>query len=123
VTFLLDLNIPISWVQRFEQAGWRAVHWSSVGALTAPDRELIERAAQHGWIVVTHDLDLATILASSGAIKPSVIQVRADDLRADASGAIVIEAIKRVADELAKGAVVTVEPGRSRVTLLPFRQD
>jgi hypothetical protein len=51
-----------------------------------------------------------------------VIQVRADDLRADASGLIVIEAIKRVADDLAKGAVVTVEPGRSRVTLLPFRQ-
>jgi predicted nuclease of predicted toxin-antitoxin system len=29
VTFLLDLNIPISWVLRFEQAGLRAVHWSS----------------------------------------------------------------------------------------------
>lgn len=122
MTFLLDLNIPISWVLRFEQAGLRAVHWSSIGALTAPDRALIEHAGQQGWIIVTHDLDLATILASSGAIKPSVIQVRADDLRADSSGLIVIEAIKRVADELAKGAVVTVEPGRSRVTLLPFRQ-
>jgi hypothetical protein len=70
-----------------------------------------------------HPYFLGTALrAGRIAGRALVIQVRADDLRADASGLIVIEAIKRVADDLAKGAVVTVEPGRSRVTLLPFRQ-
>ena len=123
MTFLLDLNIPMSWVLLFEQAGLRAVHWSSIGPLTAPDKDLIERAAQQGWIVVTHDLDLATILASSGAIKPSVVQIRADNLQPDVTGRVLIHAISRVEDELVQGAVVTVEPGRSRITLLPFRQN
>ena len=77
-------------------------------------------AAEQGAIGLTNDLDFGSILTAAGTSGPSVIQIRAADLRPSALGEVVLLAIDRVADELARGALVTVEPGRTRHRVLPL---
>jgi predicted nuclease of predicted toxin-antitoxin system len=77
-------------------------------------------AAEHEHIVFTHDLDFGTTLALTHAIEPSVIQVRGAGVMPDQIGSIVLAALAQYDVELTSGAIVVVEPGSSRVRVLPF---
>jgi len=117
---LIDMNLSPSWAGFLTNAGFEAAHWSALGDPTAPDRELTEFALNGGWVILTHDLDFGAILAASGRSGPSVMQIRADDLSFDAIGSAIIAALRQMADSLAAGALVTVEPARTRVSVLPL---
>jgi predicted nuclease of predicted toxin-antitoxin system len=34
---LIDMNLSPDWVEVFQQQGWQALHWSTVGDLRAMD--------------------------------------------------------------------------------------
>lgn len=57
---------------------------------------------------------------SSSIKKASVVQIRSTNVSHTAIGKEVIAALIQMADELADGALVTVEPQRTRLRLLPF---
>jgi len=42
-------------------------------------------ASVNGYVVLTHDLDFSAILAATQGEKPSVVQIRADDVSPDGS--------------------------------------
>ena len=116
-----DRHEPVAKMGAFlEQAGFGAAHWSDVGVVSAPDSEIMAYAKANGWIILTHDLDFGAILAASGGDAPSVVQIRADNLSTDAIGSDVVAALNAMADALADGALVTVEPARARVSMLPI---
>jgi predicted nuclease of predicted toxin-antitoxin system len=117
---LIDMNLPPRWVQVFVSAGWEAVHWSQVGALIASDREIMTWARKNGYIVFTHDLDFSALLAATQGEGPSVIQIRAQNILPEDIGTLVITAIKQYQDELEQGAIMTIEPQRARVRILPL---
>jgi predicted nuclease of predicted toxin-antitoxin system len=73
-----------------------------------------------GFVVLTHDLDFGAILAATGGAKPSVVQIRAEDVSPSAIGRQVLAALGQVARELEEGALLTVEIGRARLRLLPL---
>lgn len=50
------------------------------------------------------------------------MQIRAEDTSPEAIGPQVLAALQQLAAELEAGALVTVEPARSRLRLLPFRR-
>lgn len=77
-------------------------------------------AKNNGCWVFTHDLDFGAILAATGGLAPSVIQVRARDVMPDAIGKYVIDALEQFKDELTRGALVVVEPARARARVLPL---
>jgi predicted nuclease of predicted toxin-antitoxin system len=77
---LIDMNLSPEWVQEFDFYHIEAVHWSSVGKFDAPDAIIIEWAKQNKHIVFTHDLDFGTALVLTKAEKPSVIQVRTQNV-------------------------------------------
>lgn len=77
--------------------------------------------AANGFVLLTHDLDFGTILAFSGAATPSVIQIRSEDLRPKTLAGRVASTVRRLAETLAEGAIVTIEPARDRVRILPLR--
>ena len=101
-------------------AGFEALHGSDVGPLDAPDAEIMSFARDGGYVVLTHDLDFGAILAVTKGAKPSVVQLRADDVRPEAVATIVIAALRTAAAELELGALLTVDAGRARVRLLPL---
>ena len=116
------MNLAPRWVDLLVLAGFDAIHWTSIGAMDAPDAEIMRHAATNDMVVLTQDLDFGAILAVSLGDKPSVVQIRADDTNPARIGSAVIGALRQAAAELAGGAIVTVEPGRRRLTLLPLRR-
>lgn len=118
---LLDMNLSQRWVGWLDQQGQEAVHWIDIGNRGAPDTEIMAYAKANDLIVLTHDLDFGAILAATSGEKPSVIQIRAEDTSPEAIGRQVLAAVRQLTSELETGALVTVEPARSRVRLLPFR--
>src|SRR5438045_4913638 len=77
---LVDMNLSPSWVKYLAGAGFEALHWSEIGSGSAPDTELMAWATEHGYVVVTADLDFGAILAATRRMSPSVVQVRSDIL-------------------------------------------
>jgi len=119
---LVDLNLSPRWIDTLKAAGFEAVHWSDVGAPTAPDSELLAYAAARSYVILTLDLDFGAILAAAQSNGPSVVQIRADDVRPEVVGGQVIQAIRQMAAALGQGALVAVEPTRTRLRFLPLRR-
>jgi predicted nuclease of predicted toxin-antitoxin system len=115
------MNLSPHWAVRLNEAGFPAVHWSGVGRMDATDNEIMAYAAEHGYVVLTHDLDFSAILAATQGTKPSVVQIRSDNLSPAAIGEPLIAALQQMSPELAAGALLTVDPGRTRLNLLPLR--
>lgn len=77
-------------------------------------------AREHGYIVLTHDLDFSAILAVTGGTKPSVMQIRSENLNPDVVGEKIVSALLQMQVQLEAGALVSVEPHRTRMRLLPL---
>jgi len=117
---LVDMNLAPRFVDLLTEAGWEAVHWSAVGKANAPDSEIMAYAADHEYVVVTFDMDFSAILAATHGKKPSVVQIRSEDVSVQAIGLHLVKALLHTKAELEAGALVTVGPGRTRVRLLPL---
>jgi len=117
---LVDMNLSPRWVNRLVDAGFEAVHWSKLGALDAPDTEIMAFAKDKGYVVLTHDLDFGAILAATHGEKPSVAQIRAEDVSPDTIGRLVINALRQMTTELEEGALLTIDPNRIRLRVLPL---
>ena len=118
---LVDINLAPRWVGVMADAGIEAAHWSTLGAKNAPDSEIMAYASANGYVVLTHDLDFSAILAATHGEKPSVVQIRAEDVNPDVIGKQVIGALHQMATELEDGALLTVDPNRTRLRLLPLQ--
>lgn len=118
---LIDMNLSPRWINVLAEAGFEAVHWTSLGHITAPDSEIMAYAKAGGFVVLTHDLDFGTILAVTQGEKPSVVQIRSDDVTPAAIGAQVKAALTQMTAELEAGALVTIDPKRTRLRVLPLR--
>jgi len=119
--FLLDMNLPPRWAQFLSDHGFKCVHWSNVGEYTAKDSVIMAYAREHGYTVFTHDLDFGALLAATRGTGPSVIQIRTQNVVPEAIGDLVLNAIARFEKELQQGALITIDPYRSRARVLPFR--
>lgn len=117
---LVDMNLSPRWVNLLADAGMVAAHWSTLGANNAPDAEIMAYAREHHWVVLTHDLDFSAILAATHGDKPSVVQIRAEDVSPGVIGAQVVIALRQMASELEQGALLTVDPSRTRLRVLPL---
>jgi len=117
---LIDMNLTPHWVGLLNGAGIEATHWSAIGAVNAPDTEIMAHAKANDYVVITQDLDFSAILAVTHGEKPSVVQIRAEDLSLNAIGKQVIAAILQMRSELDQGALLTVDPTRTRVRILPL---
>jgi predicted nuclease of predicted toxin-antitoxin system len=117
---LIDMNLSPSWAPLLVTHGVEAVHWSSVGEISAPDALILEYAASKRFVVFTHDLDFGMLLAARKSCGPSVIQVRTQDVLPSAIGDVVLRAIEAAREHLETGAIVTVDVARNRIRLLPI---
>lgn len=104
------------------EAGFEAAHWSALGLANASDVTIVAFAREHGYVVVTHDLDFSAILAATQGDKPSVVQIRSEDVSPEAIGRTVVDALRRTASQLEESALVSIDPAGARSRLLPLRQ-
>ena len=117
---LVDMNLSPGWAGYLTRNGIEAEHWSSIGSPNASDSEIMAYAKAHDYAVLTNDLDFGFILAITQNKKPSVVQIRTGILGLNIIGDTVMNAIRRLADEIENGALVTIDQRKIRVTLLPL---
>jgi len=117
---LIDMNLSPRWVKTLAEAEIEASHWSSLGPVNASDADIMSFARTHGYVVLTHDLDFSAILAATQDAKPSVVQIRAADVRPETAGPVLIEALRQMTSQLEEGALLTVDPARARMRVLPL---
>lgn len=118
---LVDMNLSPSWIERLARHGFDAVHWSSIGAVTAPDSEILKWANEHEFVLITNDLDFSAILAAGAVTGPSVIQLRTQDLLSDAAVSIVVNALEAHREDIERGALLSIDEAGRRVRMLPLR--
>ena len=119
---LVDMNLSPRWAAELLSLGFESTHWSTVGKAAAPDEEVLAWCAANDHVLFTHDLDFGAILAASSDHRPSVVQLRAQNLLPDPMLQRVADALRQMESELAQGALVTIEPHRNRIRMLPFRR-
>ena len=118
---LVDMNLSPSWVERLARHGFEAVHWSTIGAATAPDLEILTWANEHRFVLITNDLDFSAILAASAGGSPSVVQIRTQDLLSDEAVSIVAKALEVHREDIKRGALLSIDEGGTRVRMLPLK--
>jgi predicted nuclease of predicted toxin-antitoxin system len=118
---LIDMNLSPLWVQFLADSGFEGIHWSTIGEPSAPDQQIMDYASANGLIVFTHDLDFGALLANRNSRQPSVIQIRTQDVLPTSIGDMVVRALRTSRAQLEEGALVTVDPSRHRIRLLPIR--
>ena len=118
---VVDMNLSPSWVERLAGHGFEAVHWSTLGAATAPDAEILTWANEHGFVVITNDLDFSAILAASAGATPSVVQVRTQDLLSDEAVSVVAKAVQAHREDIERGALLSIDERGTRVRMLPLK--
>lgn len=117
---LIDMNLSPRWVELLKLNGIEAVHWSDLGEYNAPDSFIMAYAMNNDYIVLTHDLDFSAILAATHGEKPSVVQIRASDVSPETIGLQVAVALQQMEADLEQGALLTVDPKRTRLRILPL---
>lgn len=117
---LIDVNLSPQWVEVLGRHGWEAVHWSSVGDPRATDRTIMDWALTSGFVVFTHDLDFGTLVALTRASRPSVFQVRTQDVLPSHLEGIVVAALRQHEKILEEGALVSLDEVSSRARVLPL---
>jgi predicted nuclease of predicted toxin-antitoxin system len=79
-------------------------------------------AAASGFVILTSDLDFGIALAITNTETPSVVQIRSEDLRPASIAMQVVLALRQMQAELEEGALLTIDPKRTRLRLLPLRK-
>jgi predicted nuclease of predicted toxin-antitoxin system len=118
---LVDMNLSPRWIDLLTRSQFDTVHWSTIGSPQALDEEIMAYAAKHDYVVLTNDLDFGAILAVTHREKPSVVQIRSENLSPEAIGLQTVNALRQLEDQLHEGALISVEPSRTRVRLLPLK--
>ena len=117
---VVDMNLSPLWVRALENHGFTAIHWSSVGDGRAPDSEVMKWARDNECVLFTNDLDFGAILAITGAMAPSVIQVRAHDVSPEHLTDLVVRGLRQHEKVLRRGALISIDEARLRSRILPL---
>lgn len=117
---LLDENLSPAVSGYLVEAGHDVVHVRDRGLTSAID-EVVFAQAVADRVLVRADTDFGTLLARSGADKPSVVLIRrAVGRRAAQQARLLIDNLPEVQDDLEVGAVVVFGEETIRIRRLPI---
>jgi predicted nuclease of predicted toxin-antitoxin system len=123
VKLLLDANLSPAVGRRLKEAGHDAIYVADIGLLTATDPAILRAAAKEMRILLTADSDFGALLALGSLASPSVLLLRsADHLRSAEQAELIAANLPQIAEDLEKGAIVSLTRDRLRVRELPIRQ-
>lgn len=117
---LADMNVSRRVVEKLREEGLDVARVSEVMSVRATDAEILIEAERRGAIILSHDQDFSTLLASSGARSPSLVNLRVSDVDVQRLTQLILGVLQSAGDELASGAVVTVDDARVRIRRLPI---
>lgn len=117
---LLDMNVPLKFLDLLTNKGIEALRWSDVGLPGAPDVEIVAYAKENEYIILTYDLDFSTILSITHDLKPSIIQIRTSVRDAQIAVDLIASALTMYESEMKKGSIMSINIKKARLRLLPL---
>ena len=117
---LSDQGLPRGTIRHLAEIGIAAEHVGDLGMARATDARILESARERQAVVVTLDSDFHTLLATSRAVRPSVVRIRIEGLKSEPLASILGRVLAEAQTELEAGAVVSVTADRIRVRRLPI---
>ena len=102
---LVDMNLSPSWADRLVRHGFEAVHWSTIGAATAPDVEILACANEHEFVLIGDASAFAAFQLRARNARTVVVDLSAAPSRAASS-----EGYRSPADLLRMSRAVWREP-------------
>jgi predicted nuclease of predicted toxin-antitoxin system len=112
----------MSTVQALRGHGHEVVHLREEGLERLPDPAILEKAKQEGRTVLTFDLDFGDLLAIGAHTLPSVILFRLHNQTPPSVTPRALQVLSECRNDLAAGAIVTVEDARYRLRRLPIER-
>jgi predicted nuclease of predicted toxin-antitoxin system len=119
--FQAYMGVSPQTVEVLRQNGYEAVHLIEEGWERLEDSLILEKARLEGRIVLTFDLDLGELLAASGDALPSVIIFRVQNTTPNFVSARLLQVLAECSQDLATGAIITVQDNRYRLRRLPIQ--
>lgn len=120
--FLVDNALSPRVASALRTAGHDAVHVGALGLAGSDDEAVFRTARESRRILVSADTDFGAILAMHGATTPSLIIFRhGAEYQPKRQVRRILDTLPDVEENLASGAVVVIEPSRTRVRPLPLR--
>lgn len=118
--FIADVHISPLAVNALQNKGYDIVRITDKLPSTSSDTEIVQLAHQEQAVIITQDLDFSAIIAKSGFSGPSVISLRVADAKPDIITRILTSVRPLIEDELAEGAIVSIDEREYRVRKLPL---
>ncbi len=119
--WLLDQGLPRTAADPLGKKGLDAIHVGEIGMAFPSDIEIIRLAGQQDRVVVTLDADFHALLALSGAMKPSVIRIREEGLKAADVRGYVTALAKPFSESREAGRVIAVNSVNARIRMPPIK--
>jgi predicted nuclease of predicted toxin-antitoxin system len=120
--FLVDENLSTILADALSSAGHDAVHVKALGAAGANDSEVMDLAVAEQRVIISADTDFGSLLASTGAARPSTILVRElVTMMPTALAGILLLNLDVIEGELTAGAIAAFGTKGIRVRRLPLR--
>lgn len=118
--FLLDMGLSPATAAFLRRLGHEAVHLHEEGLDQLPDPQILAKARQEGFVLLTHDLDFPDLMAASGDALPSLIVFRLRSMRPENVESHLTKALDQLGTALERGAIVSVNERVIRVRFLPL---
>ena len=120
-TALLDEGLPLRAAQWLRDRGIDAVHAREAGLTSAPDTQILAFARDDRRVCLTLDHDFHSILAETAATAPSVVLLRIQQASYVETAQLIARVLRDFAQQLERGAAVTVTPRGIRLRGLPLK--
>lgn len=117
---LTDIHISPRTVQFLNEIGHDAIPVVSVMTATSADEEIVAKAIELQRVVLTQYLDFSELVALSGRMEPSIVQIRLTDSRVDNVNRMLELALPALEDAVVSGVIAIVEEFRVRTRALPI---
>ena len=119
---LIDEALQDAVAHRLAEEGHDTRHVRILGLSGCTDDEVMAVAMAEDRILVTTDTDFGTILALTGAQRPSVLLLRGIGDSTPERVTAILTVLPLVDQELSQGAVVVIEEDRYRIRHLPIEE-
>ena len=117
---LADQNVSRRVVDELRSAGVDVLRVAEVLNPRASDVEVLAEGLRLGAVVLSHDQDFSMLLAATGAARPSLLNLRVSYVDARQIAQVVASVLAATEEDLAIGAVVTIDDTRVRIRRLPI---
>jgi len=103
------------------KAGHAAKHVRDVDLRHADDDQIMDFAAEHGYVAVSQDTDFTNLVHYRKAASPSLVLLRnLPEVSAAEIGELILNNLDQFEEAPVKGAVVSIVADQIRVRRLPF---